>query len=391
MDAATFEKLVSFRKKLHKNPELSGKEENTSQMILNFIKGYKPNEIIECIGGAGLAFIYNGAKKGDILMLRADLDALPIQEVNHFSHKSEIEGVSHKCGHDGHMTILAGLATKLENQKIEKGQLVLLFQPAEETGEGAKRVIEDEKFKNIIPDYVFALHNLPGFPEHSIAIKDNHMTIASTGMKISLLGKTAHAMSPEDGISPIEAIKNIHTQIQALHNTDRGLENFSLITTVGINIGSEDYGVAPANGDIFLTVRAYKNEVLEVLLENITNIANEVAQVENLQMTVSYQDTFLASVNDKKCTDIVKVAAQKNQLPLIALEQGLGASEDFGRLIDAANKGGAIFLLGAGEDWHQIHTPAYDFNDNIIIDGVNMFYSIVEDVLGFQDLNENAT
>lgn len=390
MDSATLEELISLRRKLHSFPEISGEESHTAEMVVDFIKQYNPHGIIRNIGGAGVAFIYDGDLDGDTLLLRADLDALPIQEKNNLSYKSNVKGVSHKCGHDGHMAIIAGVATQLKRRKLRKGKLILLYQPAEETGEGAKNVIEDEKFAKIRPDYVFALHNLPGYPEHSIAIKDKYMTIASTGMKISLIGKAAHAMSPEDGISPVEAIKTIHTQLNDLQNVDRKSDDFSLITTVGIMIGAEDYGVAPADGELVLTVRAYKNEILESLLQKITSLAGKIAQEEELQINISYKDQFLVTVNDTKCVEIVKDAALSNQLDFITLDQCLGSSEDFGRLIDVSKKNGALFLLGAGEKRHNVHTPEYDFNDNILIDGINMFYSIIDTILGFQADNNGG-
>ncbi len=384
MDSNTLEKLILFRKKLHTNPELSGQEHNTAKKVVDFIEIYEPDDVIENIGGTGIAFVYNGELEGDVLMLRAELDALPIQEKNDFSHKSRVEGVSHKCGHDGHMAILAGVAAQLKKHKLRKGKLILMYQPAEETGEGAKHVIEDEKFTNILPDYAFALHNWPGHPEHSIATKAKHMAIASTGMKISLSGKTAHSSSPEHGISPVEAIIKIHTQLSNFHNFEGQMEDFCLITTVGIIIGAEDYGVSPADGDLLLTVRAYENEGLEILRQKIIALVNEIAQAEGLQVNISYKEYFLATVNDKKCTQIVKKAALSNQLAFIDLAQGLRGSEDFGRFIDVSKKGGALFLLGTGEKWHNLHTPDYDFNDRILIDGVNMFCAIVENILGFQ-------
>ena len=131
MDSTTLEKLISFRRALHSFPEISGQETHTVEMVVDFIKYYNPDEIITNIGGAGIAFIYDGDLDGDTLMLRADLDALPIQETNNFSYKSTVEGVSHKCGHDGHMAILAGVATQIKRRTLRKGKVILLYQPAE--------------------------------------------------------------------------------------------------------------------------------------------------------------------------------------------------------------------------------------------------------------------
>ncbi len=384
MAAHDIAKLVSWRRQLHQHPELSGQEHNTARMVMDFVSACQPDEIVTQIGGEGVAFVYHGSEEGDVLMLRAELDALPIADNLPAPHNSCVSGSSHKCGHDGHMAILAGLALRLARNGIRKGKLILLFQPAEETGAGALHVIADPKFQPLIPDYVFALHNLPGLPENSVACKTGPMTIASTGMKISLLGKTTHAMTPEQGISPVEAIKYIHTRIQGLYNSDRSSQDFSLITTVGIQVGAEDYGVAPANGDLLLTVRAYKNEILATLQEEIRTIAEERARADKLQMAISYKESFAASINANSCYASVKNAATANRLPFIEVEQCLGFSEDFGRFIDAARKGGAIFLLGSGTETPGLHTPAYDFNDNIISTGITMFSAIVAEICGWQ-------
>ncbi len=384
MNKSILKELVTFRQTLHSFPDLSGQEFNTAERVIKFIKPYDPDQIILNLGGEGVAFVYDSGRDGDVLMLRADLDALPIQEDNEFAYKSSCKGVSHKCGHDGHMAILAGVAAHLKNHRLKRGKLVLLYQPAEETGKGAECVIQDEKFKQITPDYAFALHNRPGLPEHTIAIKDKFMACASTGMKIRLKGKTAHASSPEDGNSPVEPIKTIHTKLKEFQTVDKKSDNFSLITTVGIVIGDEDYGIAPAIGELMLTVRAYKNELLESILKKIEAFTDKTAHDNGLTSSFSYNDRFHAVINDAGCTEIVKKAAISAKVDIVTLDHGSSGSEDFGRLMDASRKGGALFLLGAGEKHPSLHTPEYDFNDDILSDGMNIFVAVIDAVLGFE-------
>ena len=209
MPEVNYKELVKLRKELHKNPELAGQEKNTSARIKNFIDNFNPDETITGIGGNGIAFIFKGSKEGKTILFRCELDALPIKEQNDFDYKSLVENVAHKCGHDGHMTILSGLASLFKNQKPEKGKVVFLFQPAEETGEGAKRVVDDKNFRRIKPDYVFALHNLPGFPLGSVAVKTGIFAAASKGMIVKLYGKTSHASEPKNGITPTPATASI--------------------------------------------------------------------------------------------------------------------------------------------------------------------------------------
>ncbi len=218
MKELNLDELVNLRKELHRNPELSGKEKNTSDKINNFIGRFYPDEIITELGGHGLAFIFKGKEKGKTILFRSELDALPISEQNDFEYKSSIENVSHKCGHDGHMTILSGFASLLNDNKPAKGKVVLLFQPAEETGEGAAKVLEDKKFEQIKPDYVFALHNLPGYPAGSVVIKNGTFASASKGMIIKLHGKTSHASEPENGITPTPAVASIIQKLPFIPN-----------------------------------------------------------------------------------------------------------------------------------------------------------------------------
>ncbi|WP_197678594.1 M20/M25/M40 family metallo-hydrolase [Maribacter dokdonensis] len=163
--------LVLLRKQLHENPELSGKEHETANRIVEFVKSFIPTQIIEGVGGTGVGVVYQFAESGPTVVIRCELDALPIVEENTFNYRSKNSGVSHKCGHDGHMTIVAGLAPWLKEATFKRGKVVLLFQPAEETGKGAANVIEDSRFKNLTIDYVFALHNLPGSKKHSITVR----------------------------------------------------------------------------------------------------------------------------------------------------------------------------------------------------------------------------
>ena len=155
------EELTVIRKSLHSHPEISGEEYETQKQIIRYLTA-KTTAKIQEIANTGVIATFNGLAVGPTVMIRGDIDALPITETNNFEHRSTISGVSHKCGHDGHTCNLLGLAVLLSKEPITKGTILLLFQPAEENGMGAEAVIKDKTFKNINIDYVFALHNLPG-------------------------------------------------------------------------------------------------------------------------------------------------------------------------------------------------------------------------------------
>jgi len=155
--------LQNLRKNLHRHPELSGAEEQTAKRIQDFLlENSKPTDLITRLGGTGVAAVYEFGKDGSGVLNRCELDALPILEQNTFEHRSQTPGVSHKCGHDGHMAMVAGLASWLDKQQFPAGRVVLLFQPAEETGQGAAALLEDQRMLKLSIDYAFALHNIPG-------------------------------------------------------------------------------------------------------------------------------------------------------------------------------------------------------------------------------------
>jgi amidohydrolase len=181
MEKDTLKTLIEFRKTLHQYPENSGEEKETAKKVLNFFRDLNPSKVIQKLGGHGLAFIFEGKEDGPISLYRCELDGLPIKEENNIKHISTVAGKSHVCGHDGHMAIISGLGMHLSKNPPSKGKVVLLFQPAEETGVGAEAVIKDPKFKSIKPDYAFALHNLPTFDSKQIILKKGAFAAASVG------------------------------------------------------------------------------------------------------------------------------------------------------------------------------------------------------------------
>lgn len=195
--------LTTLRKYIHQHPEMSGLEENTAIFLLNKFKKLNPAQIVESIGGYGFLVVFDSGKEGDSLLFRSELDGLPIYETSDFEHKSIYKDKGHQCGHDGHMAMLLGLGIFLSKNPLKSGKVSLLYQPAEETGEGADLVIHDLKFSALHFDEVFALHNLPGYELGSIVVKENAFTAAVKSVVFKLHGKTAHAAEPENGINRI--------------------------------------------------------------------------------------------------------------------------------------------------------------------------------------------
>ena len=185
--------LTAWRRKLHQHPELSSHEEATAYEVSGFLEQTRPDKIIRGLGGHGVAVVYESGRPGPTVMFRAELDALPIEELSGVPHTSMVAGRSHTCGHDGHMAIIAGLARQFGRIRPAKGRVVLLFQPAEETGNGAAQVVADPRYVEITPDFAFALHNWPGVPFGQVQIKTGVVNCASSGLRIVRDGKSAHA------------------------------------------------------------------------------------------------------------------------------------------------------------------------------------------------------
>ncbi len=367
------QKIVELRHELHQNPELSDSEFITAERIVNFLAQYNPTEIIRGIGGNGIACIFKGIEEGPSVLFRCDMDALPIDEENDLEYKSEIKGVSHKCGHDGHMAILVGLAEIFSKNPPKKGQVILLFQPAEENGQGANRVLNDEKFKKLKIDHAFALHNLPGFPEGEIILKKDVFASASKGIIIKLFGKTSHAAEPENGISPAIAMSNIIKELTVLPYENR-FSDFILVTVVYAKLGEVAFGTSPGNAEIMATLRSYSNEDMQLLTERAQIIAKENAFRHNLKFQISFTEEFPATVNHVDSVNDIEIAAKTNNINFRHLSEPFRWSEDFAHFTQ--NYPGALFGLGSGENHPQLHNPNYDFPDSIIENGVKIFYEI---------------
>ena len=372
------ESLIRFRKELHKNPELSGKEIETSKRIVSFLDQYPPDEMQTNVGGTGIIAVYKGAEEGKSILFRCELDALPIKETNSFEHKSVKNTISHKCGHDGHMAILCGLATELHHQRPEKGNIILLFQPAEENGSGAEKVTNDDNFKKYKPDYVFALHNLPGFDKNQIVVKDGTFSCAVKSMIIRLKGKIAHAAEPENGINPALAIASIIQKFDEKNQLDKTKPNFSILTPVYSSLGEKAYGVSAGKGEVHFTIRCQTNEEMEKLSKELENLTEEIAKNHQLEYKIKWTESFQANENNADANNFIKNASKILGLNVLEKDTPFSWGEDFGLFTQLYN--GAMFGLGAGKDSPALHHSDYDFPDEIISTGVKLFHQISKEI-----------
>jgi amidohydrolase len=372
------ESLIRFRKELHKNPELSGKEIETAKRIVSFLEQYPPDEMQTNVGGTGIIAVYKSADEGKSILFRCELDALPIKETNLFEHKSVKKSISHKCGHDGHMAILCGLASELHHQRPEKGNVILLFQPAEENVSGAEKVANDDNFKNYKPDYVFALHNLPGFTKNQIVVKDGTFSCAVKSMIIRLKGKIAHAAEPENGINPALAIASIIQQFDEKNQVDKTKPNFSILTPIYISLGEKAYGVSAGKGEVHFTIRCQTNKEMEKLSNELENLTEEIAKNHQLEYKIKWKESFQANENNADANNFIKSSSKLLGLNVLEKDTPFSWGEDFGLFTQLYN--GAMFGLGAGKDSPALHHSDYDFPDEIISTGVKLFHQISKEI-----------
>ncbi len=365
--------LVQLRQYLHRHPELSNREYATSEKISDILKELGPEEEI-LLGSNGRAFVFNGKTEGPMTMFRAELDALPIPETGGKPYSSSNPGVSHVCGHDGHMTILVGLAQRISARPPDRGKVVLLFQPAEEMEQGARDVVEDPRFKMIEPDYVFALHQIPGEPMHRVLIKEDSFASASRGLTVRLTGRTSHAGEPDQGISPARAVSAIIETVEKL-NQSRGLfSEFTFATLIYIRLGEISFGTSPGEATMGITLRSVNNSDMESLIGKLEERISEISAKEGLIHEISYSEIFPATVNDPVCVELIRKASRKADLPVKEIEHPFRWSEDFGYFTEKFR--GGYFGLGSGEDTPPLHHPGFDFPDELIDSGVSVFYSI---------------
>jgi amidohydrolase len=390
----TVNTATRLRKDIHKHPELSNQEVATAKRIKSYFLDLNPSSIIEGIAGTGIAFEYVGSQYASTknansspqptLMLRCELDALPIHEVNDFDHKSVNDKVSHKCGHDGHMAIISEVGKFLSKNVLLNGRVILLFQPAEEIGTGAIEVVNDPQFNNIVPDFAFALHNLPGKPLGEVYVKSGTFNFASQGIIVHLEGVESHAAHPEDGISPALAlckiIQRLHQLPQLLQNV--GVDEYAWVTIISAQMGGANFGTSPGSATVMATLRTSSNELMERMCAEAELLINEIANDEGIKCTIANEDVFATCTNTKLGYDLVSAACSKAEVKCTTINEPYRWSEDFGRLLESA-KEGAMFTIGAGVDSPQLHNPDYDFPDELISIGSAIFIELIRKINQF--------
>ncbi|WP_421905041.1 amidohydrolase [Mameliella sp.] len=370
IDANIVQRARALRHALHRAPELSGAEHATALRIAAEMRTLGASEVISGLGGTGVAAVFGKGEGG--LLIRCELDALPIEETGTPEWRSEQPGVAHLCGHDGHMAILHAVAQAL-SRNPPTGRVILLFQPAEETGAGARAVLADPRFAALGALMAVSLHNLPGLPLGAVALRQGPVNCASRGLRVRLNGRTAHASQPETGQSPGVALAAL---IPGLAGLGRDLPTddpgFRLATVTHARLGVPAFGVAPGEADLYVTLRTLLDDQMADLEAEARGMIAGAARGFDTEITV--HEAFGHCVNAPEAVTLLERAVEG--LPRRDAAVPMRASEDFG--LFGSRMPSAMFFLGAGEEAPALHNPDYDFPDELIGIGASVFLRAID-------------
>ncbi|MBM3546879.1 MAG: amidohydrolase [Alphaproteobacteria bacterium] len=370
--------MTAWRRDIHAHPELGFEEQRTSDIVAEKLKAFGI-EVHRGIGRTGVVGRLQVGNSPRSIGLRADMDALPIQEANTFAHKSRHAGRMHACGHDGHTTMLLGAAQYLAQSRNFDGVVNFIFQPAEEGLGGGKAMVEDGLFEKFPCDSIFGMHNWPGCPVGKFAIRPGGMMAGGAFFDVAVTGKGGHGAKPETTIDPVLVASHIVTALQSIVSRNVRPSDTAVLSITQIH-GGDAYNVIPQTAVIKGTARAFSMDTLKLLETNMRRIAENVAAGFGATASLDYRLIFLPTINDPNETAFIadtaaELVGEENvdrDGPLIM------ASEDFSYMLNV--RPGAYMMIGNGdgEGGCAVHNPAYDFNDNILPYGSSLFVRLVE-------------
>ena len=380
--------FTALRRDIHAHPELCFAEERTSALVAAQLRALG----IETHTGLGKTGVVGVIKKGNStasIGLRADMDALPITELNTFAHQSRYPGKLHACGHDGHTAILLATAQYLAQEQEFNGTVYLIFQPAEEGGGGAAAMMRDGLFERFPMDAVYGLHNWPGMPTGSVAASAGPVMASSNEFKITLRGKGCHAAMPHLGHDPVVAAAALIQGFQTIVSRNLKPIDDSVISVTILRAG-EATNVVPNTCTLEGTVRTFTLEVLDLIEARMKAMSDAISAAYGCSAEFQFERNYPPTINHAAQTQVVREVASRVLGPAQLQEQEptMGA-EDFAYMLQA--KPGCYFFLGNGEGEHRtsghgmgpcmLHNPSYDFNDALIPVGVHIWSALVADQL----------
>lgn len=377
------DEFAQIRRHIHQHPELGFAEQRTSALVAGYLRqwGYA---VHEGIGGTGVVGVLQSGSGRRRIGIRADMDALPIQEESGVPHASREAGKMHACGHDGHTAILLCAARYLAATRAFDGTLQLIFQPAEETLGGARRMIEDGLFERFPCDAVYALHNMPGLPVGMFVTQPGAMSASSDVVTIRLIGVGGHGAMPHKAKDPVVAAAALVIALQTIvaRNVPAGEVG---VVTVGALQAGEAANVIPDVATLKLSVRSTSPQVRKLLRKRITDIAQGVAQSHDVRLELDYDERIGVLLNTPDETALLQQVARQvagDRAVLTSVPAGYLGSEDFASMLEACP--GCYIVTGngnSGPSGCMVHNPGYDFNDLAIPFGASLWVRLVETYL----------
>jgi hippurate hydrolase len=372
------DEVTAWRRDFHENPELLYDVHRTAGIVAEKLKGFGCDEVATGLGQTGVVAVIKGRTNasGRVIGLRADMDALPIEEATSLPYASKVPGKMHACGHDGHTAMLLGAAKYLAETRHFDGTAVVIFQPAEEGGGGGNAMVKDGLMERFGIQEVYGMHNWPGLPVGHFAMKAGPIMAAADRFTVTIEGKGGHGAYPQDCIDPIVTAAHVITALQTV--ASRSVDPLqSLVVSVCTVKAGEAFNVIPQTAALLGTVRTLSPEVRDLAEARIRAIIENVCAAFGARAQVEYSRGYPVTVNDAARTEFVAsvakdVAGESAVDTTIRPEMG---AEDFSFMLE--KRPGAYVFLGNG-DTAGVHHPAYDFNDEAIPYGVSLWAKIIE-------------
>ena len=370
--------LRNWRRDIHAHPELGFEEHRTSNLVAEKLAqfGY---EVFRGVGRTGVVARLRAGTSARSIGLRADMDALPIEERTNLAYSSRHEGRMHACGHDGHTTMLLGAARYLAETRNFDGTVHLIFQPAEEGLGGGEAMVKDGLFERFPCDTIFGMHNRPGLAVGKFQIRTGPMMAGGAYFDIAITGKGAHGARPESGIDPVIVASHITTALQTVVSRNVRPLDTAVLSVTQIHAG-DAYNVIPEQAFIRGTVRAFDAKIMALIEQNMGRIASGVASGFGATAELDFRALFPPLVNDAAEADFIADTAAG----LVGAENVnrngnlVMASEDFSYMLN--QRPGAYIQIGNGDaaGGCEVHNPGYDFNDAALPFGAAMFAELVQ-------------
>jgi amidohydrolase len=376
--ASMQEEIAGWRRHLHTHPEIGYDVHGTAAFVAERLREFGCDEVVPGVGRTGVVGVIRGRRtsSGRSIGLRADMDALPIREITGLPYASATPGKMHACGHDGHTAMLLGAAKYLCETRAFDGQVVLIFQPAEEDGAGGKAMLDDGLVKRWQVDEVYGMHNMPGLPPGRFAMRSGPIMAAADRISITIEGRGAHGAEPHRGIDPVLIGCQFGTLVQSI--VARNVDPLkSAVVSICMFHAGDAFNVIPQSAELVGTVRALEPAVRETVFQRLDALADALGRQHGAKVKVERLSGYPPTINHAAQTEFAaKVAADvaggqnvDTQVPPSM------AGEDFSYMLEA--RPGAFIFVGNGNS-AGLHHPAYDFNDAIIPAGVSYWVRLVE-------------